>query len=1152
MIINGINYPEEVIEALKNDRLVIFAGAGVSMGSPTNLPSFRELTKIIAKMSGESCQRGESEDIFLGYLQHKDGVKVHEIAAVKLGDKKLKPNKVHGNIIQLFNGSETIKIVTTNFDLMFEKRLRIDKVKNVKKYTAPALPYGGEFTGVVHLHGSVDSPEFMILTDENFGKAYLLNGYATRFIVDLFKNYTVLFIGYSYNDVMMRYLTRAIPQNEKSKCYILAENTSEDWSAYDLKPIFFEETNYKQLEKSLEILGARIRRRIFDWEIIIRTQFTNIVPKDEESIDELKYALSQEHIIKVLLENVNSEDWMDWLDNNGYFDHLFDKNAHCDSKDQLFISWLVKHFISNGIFKLLLKHDNKINTIFGMYIIDKLVEDDGDPQLLNTYLVLIGVHACNDYMKHMIVKKMVKEEMYLEAWRVFVHYFDYKLIIDRVFIMDAKNPFMIKVILPPGNMMGSSWEILEPHVLHFSRTAIEDGCRIIEEIDEDYMSIQKEIPSDVFSFHHMDIEHSSGFSSEESFVLLSDIICKSICDLGISNRKWCRNWISTSLDSKSVLIKKIALRALRLFDGISDSEKIKLLLRFFDLYDRVYKEQMFLLVGDSYLKCTEKIKECLYTRLTKRKLSKDMNSDQKRIWQYEQYNWLVWMNNKFPNDTKISDKFQEVQHNHMDFAPRDYPEKDFYTLSDEWTEDISAFSREQILQMSSDEIIEQIFLQSEDSFSNEKTRRGLLQEIGKAISQDYDWSIWFFKELITKNINDQDIWTYAIKGMEFFHNDKVLVLSFIKLVSSDCLVKVQSKRLASYILDFVSNNKVVGTITSEQNFLLDVLDKLWIYREDELSDYTDMDFVQTGLNTQAGQIALTWMKLIERIPKEEGIPTRIKIALEKKIVESDILEAISLVVGHSSFLHNRDPEWTSGKILPLLLCQNNRVYVASWEGVLLLTGTYYKDFSTIILEYFFKAKERSNLLEDSVRKKFIRHYTMIMIHSSQDPINKHIPSILKNLKDDDKAQFAIEVNRQLKSFEARGQEDIWTAWLHEYWETRNRNILGAIEKKEASIMLEWVFCVGKYYPDAVTEVEKMCIDIEYNLTRFLYSLENKGVLFDFPEATGRLLIYVIKKSEVPHHIQKKVAGVISKITPYIETKTKNDLMETCRVNGIEL
>ena len=37
----------------------------------------------------------------------------------------------------------------------------------------------------------------MVLTDADFGRAYLTEGWAQRFLVDVFREFTVLFIGYS-------------------------------------------------------------------------------------------------------------------------------------------------------------------------------------------------------------------------------------------------------------------------------------------------------------------------------------------------------------------------------------------------------------------------------------------------------------------------------------------------------------------------------------------------------------------------------------------------------------------------------------------------------------------------------------------------------------------------------------------------------------------------------------------------------------------------------------------------------------------------------------------------------------------------------------------------------------------------------------------
>src|SRR6185437_15710956 len=71
------------------------------------------------------------------------------------------------------------------------------------------LPLGRDFRGLVYLHGSLGRPEPLVLTDAEFGRAYLIDGYATRFLTEMFSEYVMLFVGYSHRDTVMQYMARA-------------------------------------------------------------------------------------------------------------------------------------------------------------------------------------------------------------------------------------------------------------------------------------------------------------------------------------------------------------------------------------------------------------------------------------------------------------------------------------------------------------------------------------------------------------------------------------------------------------------------------------------------------------------------------------------------------------------------------------------------------------------------------------------------------------------------------------------------------------------------------------------------------------------------------------------------------------------------------
>ena len=145
------------------------------------------------------------------------------------------------------NNSEILRkemiAFATNYDQMFEQVLE-ERGVQAPIYNSPALPLGSDVNGIIHIHGNVSNPKYMVVTDEDFGRAYLTEGYATRFLVSLFESYTVLFIGYSYSDTILRYLTRAMSRQHSANRYILTDDTKSDWNALGISSINYPKRSF--------------------------------------------------------------------------------------------------------------------------------------------------------------------------------------------------------------------------------------------------------------------------------------------------------------------------------------------------------------------------------------------------------------------------------------------------------------------------------------------------------------------------------------------------------------------------------------------------------------------------------------------------------------------------------------------------------------------------------------------------------------------------------------------------------------------------------------------------------------------------------------------------------------------------------------------
>jgi len=263
-----IDFPDELLHAIRDGRFVVFAGAGVSMGEPAKLPSFCSLAKQVAAGSGLAPR--EPLDHFLGQLQHK-GIAVYQLAADLLSRPALAATPLHGDLLRLFHLPEHVRIVTTNFDLLFQQAAEDiwDAVPEV--FRAPALPLGRNFHGIVHVHGSLMAYQDIVLTDSDFGRAYLTEGWARRFLVDVFRHFTVLFVGYSHSDTVMHYLARALPEQEVGRRYAL-DSTDGDpqfWRLLGIQPILFpksHKSDYSELYDGVRHLANHVRRGILDWQ----------------------------------------------------------------------------------------------------------------------------------------------------------------------------------------------------------------------------------------------------------------------------------------------------------------------------------------------------------------------------------------------------------------------------------------------------------------------------------------------------------------------------------------------------------------------------------------------------------------------------------------------------------------------------------------------------------------------------------------------------------------------------------------------------------------------------------------------------------------------------------------------------------------------
>lgn len=161
-------------------------------------------------------------DVVLGMLERRiEGQeKTQSLVRQKIGNilrpTGLKPAPIHRALMRLSDRGGTVTIITTNFDLLFEKAASNMKFP-IQTYTLGGIPrptLRAEFSGVLHIHGTLDrNPQRtsdLIVSDQDFGEFYLRRRIASDLIYDAARLYNLVLVGYSANDPPMRYLLSAV------------------------------------------------------------------------------------------------------------------------------------------------------------------------------------------------------------------------------------------------------------------------------------------------------------------------------------------------------------------------------------------------------------------------------------------------------------------------------------------------------------------------------------------------------------------------------------------------------------------------------------------------------------------------------------------------------------------------------------------------------------------------------------------------------------------------------------------------------------------------------------------------------------------------------------------------------------------------------
>ena len=262
LIAGGPDIPAELIEKQENGEMVFFCGAGISV--PTGLPGFRGLVQQLYPKLNASPTSSEQQalkrdefDTALDLLEKRFNPGVMRAEVVRLLSVPPNPDslRLHRALPDVSRNAAGVHLVTTNYDDNFA---RASVGSDPQFHSGPTLPDLDNWNSVVHLHGRIEASisgpvaSRLVLTDTDFGEAYLSKRWAADFVLHLMDRHTVVFVGYSMADVVVRYLTKAVSSRRgQNRIYSLVGYADQNqrarresqWKEHGIQPILYDSRN---------------------------------------------------------------------------------------------------------------------------------------------------------------------------------------------------------------------------------------------------------------------------------------------------------------------------------------------------------------------------------------------------------------------------------------------------------------------------------------------------------------------------------------------------------------------------------------------------------------------------------------------------------------------------------------------------------------------------------------------------------------------------------------------------------------------------------------------------------------------------------------------------------------------------------------------
>lgn len=1134
MHIREVDFPAALIEAHRAGLLVIFVGAGASRDAPSSLPDFRDLTANIAAEAQVDPTESDLDkpDVFLGKLADRQ-VDVHRRVATRIGVPTSKPNRLHAALANLAVAESPVRIVTTNYDLHLSTVLTGLGIP-VEEYDGPALPRGADFTGIVYLHGSLrQEPQRLVVTDVDFGRAYLRDAWAARFLERMFATYTVLFVGYSHDDVVMRYLARALGSNAPYRFALTPSPDSTDWRLLGIHPVGYQVVNdsHAALVDAVEGWASLASMGLLDHRQRVALLVSAPPSQVPEEASYLEAVVADPDQVRLFADLARGEEWLSWAATRPEFGRMFDPSTPPTECTSTLAYWFAEHFVVNEAHTAIAlgvvqNGGGRFGPILWSAVGQRMhVQGSPRPDWLGPWVVLLIENApeaaSSEWLEYALVASRWPEDS-SAALLLFDHLTEPQTQSRPSFGMPGAPRFDVR-LRGSSHWLEQAWSgLFVPNLAETAAALLAIVDRQLRRAFHLLVATGSAGPGwDPVSFSRSAVEPHSQDQLREPIDTLIDAardcleaLLKNGDDLGVA---YSNAWA----DSDVPILRRLGVHGCAYRLDVDGTYKIAWLRERGLLFDHQLRHEIFRLIEVALPSASGDVADALVADV--REGFVEVADEDHRA--YEQFNALVWITRHAPELQSAREALEQAQAKHSKFEERPHPdmqswmEVGFVQPRPPMT---AAALHERITEDAADAISE---LRRYEDVSFPSDGPSWRDALGVLIEAVRDHPADGFAVLGAVGGDHLDIIRGVISGWSAASVEAETAEAILERLSF-----VDVSGVAEDLCRLLADGGRGDTNPTEwhhfpaaKRLAVDI----WATLDTEPAPADVDDWLGRAINSAAGRLAEFWVHEIAANWRAAGdtwtgIPSETRAHLDVLLAGEDARTAMVEVVFSSQvlFFFGADRAWCEAQVLPLLDWANPVRAQRTWDAYLMWGRWNDQLLDAGLLKDYLAAAGHLGEFGEERRRQLCSHLAGVAVSSEVEP--QWMQAFTSAVDPADRVEWMSQVAWMLDDLPEGAVEHQWQRWMRQYWLGRIGSIPVQLTTDEASAMATWVVYLTDSIRDGVT-LATACPAGFRERTNILHDLSENRVK-RAPGEFAKLIAHMMRGTQPPfwggHYLAK--------------------------------